>query len=588
VLLVFYLFLFLLAKPIWASEILFKDNFNANNLNNWKVVRSSQHHHPQEPCFDGGYPAEWKIKDGRLGITINGNPCTTEIIPQNLNLTTINNYEFEFEWYFPISTHMDRNVLIKWQDENNWYGLHIVDDKLFLQKVINGQLASLYNNWGYFQFRADHSYNFKISLINDLITVWVDDHQVLQILDRPPFLTDYKTLGFQAGCGDIFRSASYFDNLIVRSLEQIGEKKLNVPLYKQYDPEWKNQEYDHASEWSKNDTVSRWGCALTSATMILDYYGINQLPSSQQLDPAKLNFWLKSQSDGFIGEGLVNWLAIARLTQIMSAVLNTPILEYQWLEGKIESAINEINQNKPVILQLPGHFLVASGYNTQQTDLFIKDPAYNHSLFSQHGTDLLSVRSFTPSHTDLSYLLIVHDPEIKVALIDESGQIPAELKIYPEYLYDSGDESRNQTKIKIIQSLAKPPENKYLLKIESSEEENKKVEIYAYDVKGEVTILTQKVSETKLFDLSFNSTGEHQLTEITNKFTLLRDLLKTLYKSGEITTKYAYLKLDQLATYAEEDEKNQSRYQNFIIKTAQELKKFIPYSTVIRSLAPSN
>ena len=136
ILLVFYLFLFLLAKPIWASEILFEDSFNTDNLNNWKVVRSSQHHHPQEPCFDGAYPAEWKIINGRLGITINGNPCTTEIIPQNLDLTAINNYEFEFEWYFPISTHMDRNVLIKWQNENNWYGLHIVDDKLLLQKVV--------------------------------------------------------------------------------------------------------------------------------------------------------------------------------------------------------------------------------------------------------------------------------------------------------------------------------------------------------------------------------------------------------------------------------------------------------------------
>ncbi len=587
-LLVFYLFLFLVAKPIQASEVLFKDDFNAGEMSSWVVARNSQHHHPQESCFNKGYPTEWEIVGGRLGINISGSPCTTEIIPQNLDLTKINDYEFEFDWYFPTSTHMDRNVLVKWQDKDNWYGIHILDNKLLLQKVISGQLESLYNNWGYFQFEADQSYSFKIGVIDDSIMVWIDGQRVLKTLDRPPFLSGYKTLGFQASSGNIFHSISFFDNLIVSSLSQAGEKKLGVPLYKQRDPEWRDREYDHASEWAETNTIARWGCALTSATMILDYHGINQLPSGLKLNPAKLNLWLKNQPDGYIGEGLINWLAITRLTQIMSAELNTPILEYQWLEGKIENAIGKINLGQPSILQLPGHFLVAEGYTTQQTDLFIKDPAYNHRLLSQHQVDLLSVRSFTPSHTDLSYLLIVHDPETKVSLIDESGNFPTELKIYPEYLQSFSDESEEQTKIKMIQSLAKPSAGKYLLKIESEEDKNKKVEIYTYDTEGEVTISTQEVLDTKLYYLTFNPTGKSQLNEITNKFTLFRDLLKTLYESGDITTKYAYLKLDLLAAYAEKDEINQTRYENLIAKTAQELEEFVPYLTVIRSLAPSN
>ena len=588
VLLVFYLFLFLVAKPIQANQVLLEDDFNRDNLGDWTVVRNSQHHHPQDPCLNQGYPAEWEVIDGKLGITINGSPCTTEIIPQQLDLTGVSDYKFEFDWSFPLSTHMDRNVLIKWQDENNWYGLHIVDDKLLLEKVVDGQLASLYDNWGYFQFEADRSYSFKISVVNELMTVWVNEQQILQTLDRPPFLRNYKTLGLKASSGGIFHSASFFDNLTVRSLDQIGEKKLNVPLYKQHDPEWENREYDHASEWSEVDTIARWGCALTSATMILDYHGINQLPSGNRLSPAKLNLWLKDQQDGFVGEGLVNWLAITRLTQIMSGVLSTPVLEYQWLEGKIDHAINEIKQNQPAILQIPGHFLTTDGYTASLTDLFIKDPAYDYHLFSQHQTDLLSVRSFIPSQTDLSHLLIVHDPEVKVTLVDESENVPAELKIYIEYLSDDVGEIEEQTKVKMMQNLAKPAMGKYLLKIESDEEENKEVEIYSYDTKGGVTVLSQEVLGVKLFDLNFNPTGESQLTEITNQFTLLRDLLKTLYESGEITTKYAYLKLDQLAAYAEKDEENQTRYQKLIINTAEKLKEFIPYSTIIFNLAPSS
>jgi len=577
-----------MAKPVQANEVLLRDDFEINNLDNWTVVRNKQYHHPEKPCFFNGVPAQWEIIDGKIGININSSPCTTEIIPKNSDLAEINDYQFEFEWYFPISTHMDRNVLIKWQDPDNWYGIHIFNNKLWLQKVINGQSKSLYNNWGYYDFEPDQSYSFKISVINDLITVWINDQQVLETLDRPPFLENYITIGFQAGSGDIFHSSSFFDNLIVKSLDQIGEKKLNVPFYKQHDPEWKNREYDHANQWSTTPTIARWGCALTSVTMILDYYNINLIPLNLKLSPTTLNFWLKNQPDGFIGEGLINWLAVTRLTQIMSDQLDTPILEYQRLEGEIENAINDIDQNQPVILQLPGHFLVANGYNTLQTDLFIKDPAYNYSLLSQHQNDLLSVRSFKPSHTDLSYLLVVHDLETEVTLINKSDSIPTKLNIYSEYIHDYSDTSTEQTKIKIIQSLAKPTNGEYLLKIKNKIDENKKVEIYAYDTKGKVTILTQEVMGTKLFSLDYSSNENSELTEITNKFTLLRDLLRTLYESGEITTKYAYLKLDQLASFAENDESNQDRYQKLIIKTAQKLKEFIPYSTVIISLAPSS
>ncbi|MBU0576291.1 C39 family peptidase [Patescibacteria group bacterium] len=588
VLFVFYIFLFLLAKPILAGEVLLTDSFDDGDFNDWTVIRNQQWHQPDKPCFNGAYPAQWEIKEGRLGITIDGSPCTTEIIPQDLDLTEIYNYEFEFDWHFSESIHMDRNILIKWQDKKNWQGLHIVDNKLLLQKVINGQLESLYNNWGYFQFKANQQYHFKISVVNDLLTVWVDDQQVLQTLDRPPFLAGFKTLGLQASSGNIFRSVSFFDNFIVRSRDEIGEKKLGVPLYKQHDPTWKNQEYDHASKWSKKYTLERWGCAITSAAMILDYYGINQLPSGRKLDPGKLNFWLRDQPDGFIGQGLVNWLAISRLSQVMSQELQTPVLEYEWIGGDLHSAVKEIDQNRPAILQIPGHFLVADGYIANKTDLYLKDPAYNYELFSQHQTELSSIRSFRPSQTDLSYLLLVYNPEIKVTLIDESGQIPANLNVYIEYIKDPLGGLGDQTQISMIQSLAKPLENKYILKIENNQKEAQEVEIYSYDVDGRVTVLSQIILETKLFNLDFDKSKASQLTEVTNQFTLLRDLLKTLYESGDITAKYAYLKLDQLASYAQNDEENQERYKKLIMSTAQKLEKFVPYSTVIRNIAPSD
>ena len=588
VLLVFYSLLLLLAKPIQAQQILFSDNFDDGNFDDWTIVRNQQLHHPEKPCFNGIHLAQWEITAGKLGITLDGNPCVTELLPHNLDLTAVDNFEFEFDWYFPTSIHMDRNVLIMWQDADNWYDLHVFDEKIIIQKVINGKLVSLYDNWGEFSFAANNNYHFKITVADQFISVWIDDQQIIKTLDQPPLLIGPITLGLQASMGSVSHSASYFDNLIVYSQPQLDGKKLKVPLFKQSDSSWKNHEYDHAQTWSKKYTIRRWGCALTSAAMILNYHGIDQLPNGRTLDPAKLNAWLKNQPDGYIGQGLLNWIAITRLTKLMNSQLETPTLEYSWSKGSIISVIKKIDQDQPVVLQLPGHFLVAAGYTPDKTDLHIKDPAYSYNLFSRHQTEMLSMRSFTPSQTDLSYLLLVHEPEIEVTLIDQSEQIPLELNIYTEYIQDPESDLDEKTKVMVIQSLAKPIIGKYRIEINNRSGLDKLVEIYSYDIEGEVAVLSQEVLGSKLFNLNFNPTGESQLTEETNKFTLLRRLLKTLYESNEIKVRYAYLKLDRLAAFGEKNLENQQRYQDLIIKTAQELKDFLPYLTVILSLSPSS
>lgn len=574
ILLTFYLFFFFLAKPIQAQEVLFSDNFDSGDLNSWLVVRNAQQHHPEKPCYNSGEPAAWEIIDGQLGIDINSIACTTEIIPQDFNLTDVKNYEFEFDWNFSTSTHMDRNVLIKWQNKDNWYGLHIVDDKLIIQKVIAGRSALLDNEWGKYQFEADQTYHFKITIFEDLINVWIDDEQVITSQDRSPFITGFKTLGLQASSGSIFQSSSWFDNIVVNSLDESGGKKLNVSLYKQNDLQWKNDEYDSAEDWGNKSGIGNWGCALTSAVMVLDYYKIDQLPSGEKLTPASLNDWLNSQNDGYIGEGLINWMAITRLTDIMSESLETPVLEYQRFSGNLETAIAEIDKDQPVVLQIPGHFLVADGYNKEQTDLFIKDPAYKYSSFSEHEADLLSVRSFKPSYTDLSYILIVYDPELEVTLIDESQQVPLNLQMYTEYLED--DLSQETTPVKTIQSLGKPAPSNYLISVKNNSGLSKMIEVYAYDAKGQVSLLSQEVIGTKLFELEFSKTEVNRLTEITNQFTLFRELLRELYITKDITTKYAYLKLDELASYAEASHQSQIRYQLLISKTIHELREFLP------------
>ncbi len=155
-------------------------------------------------------------------------------------------------------------------------------------------------------------------------------------------------------------------------------KDLNVPLLRQTDPLWGAQVYDSASRWSPaHATISDWGCAETSAAMILQYYGITKLPNNINLDPGTLNTWLKNQPDGYIGNGLLNWLAISRLSKL--AKTNNPNFIYDALEYRRKgidkvSLTDDINAGQPDILEEPGHFIVGKGINADTFN--INDPYY--------------------------------------------------------------------------------------------------------------------------------------------------------------------------------------------------------------------
>jgi len=104
------------------------------------------------------------------------------------------------------------------------------------------------------------------------------------------------------------------------------EFSLDVEYQSQIDPSWEHFEYDSASTWfASNLSIGKWGCALTSASMVLNYF-------SHPTNPKLLNDWLLSQPDGFIRNGLVNWLAISRYTKLHKNS-NNSILEFNRLEA---------------------------------------------------------------------------------------------------------------------------------------------------------------------------------------------------------------------------------------------------------------
>lgn len=194
---------------------------------------------------------------------------------------------------------------------------------------------------------------------------------------------------------------------------------LDVPDIKQYSPPWNDDVYDQASVWSNNPTIERWGCALTSATMVLRYYG-------HSVSPDGLNDWLKTQPDGYVGQGLINWLAISRYTRENDSD-NSPTLEYVRLGSAVGNLDDELNANRPGILQEPGHFVV--GKSKLAASYGINDPAFADRItLASYNNAFLSLGSYRESHTDLSYVMLTTNLGVDVALAGSSTFVDEPLK----------------------------------------------------------------------------------------------------------------------------------------------------------------
>lgn len=279
---------------------------------------------------------------------------------------------------------------------------------------------------------------------------------------------------------------------------ELNEANLNVPLLKQTAEPWQSNVYDSASRWSPgNPTISRWGCAMTSAAMILNYHGITKLPENTTLDPGTLNRWLNSQRDGYIGNGLINWLAISRLSKLAKQSGNNPsfsfdALEYKRIRGENKQQLtSDLNNNIPGILEEPGHFIVAKGINGNTFN--INDPLYNRSTLEEgYNNTFLSLGRYIPSNTDLSYIMVVTNDNVDVSLIDSSGN-SIEYGYNQEPITDPITGLSSGSVVKILYA-EQPITQDYTIEIIGNSIYN--LDIYLYDKNGEY----KKVSYSGILD----------------------------------------------------------------------------------------
>ncbi|MBL7150865.1 alpha/beta fold hydrolase, partial [Candidatus Microgenomates bacterium] len=122
----------------------------------------------------------------------------------------------------------DKNLIFRFQNGSNWYGIHHGLGRIYFEKIVGGvdytyQIPSvghaLYNNV---------VYHFKIILQGRTIQIYINDDLIFDFIDQDPVLETGKA-GLRAGTGAVFPTEVWFDNIVVTSLDEEKEPIVLVP-----------------------------------------------------------------------------------------------------------------------------------------------------------------------------------------------------------------------------------------------------------------------------------------------------------------------------------------------------------------------
>lgn len=571
VLLLFQLFSPKIAR---AETILFEDDFS-NGFEKWVSVRDN---------FE-----MWNIIDEQADVVVDTASTLAELVPKDKywdpewkNIV----YELDYKYLAGI----DKNISFGFKDVKNWYEIHFVGSTYFLSHIKNGQVV--WDDVGPGSPIPGQFSHVRIELDEGSIIVYIDGEKIIDVID-PTFENDYGRIGIKAGAGTVFPTHAVYDNIIVKLLE--AGVKLTVPVFKQTDSLWSNEEYDTASDWveegSENIGIGDWGCLISSIAMVMNFHGIDSMPDGEVVNPSTLNSWLNSQEDGYLGAGLVNWLAISRLTRLIHEQNETPNLEYLRHAGEsLNVAKTEISSGNPVVLQIPGHFLVGTGVvdnsetesdeetelGSPASDLYITDPAYVYEKFSEHNETLVSTRTLTPSFTDLSYIHLSSSADVNIVIKKEDDTEISTLLSFEEYLESDGflevDESPSSSPTMRIMEISKPTPGNYIIELSQESISENKINIFAYDLDGNLSNLSylKKFGQNPVrLRLSYNSNGSSTIQEIYD-FNYFQNDIDQMYQLGDIKKHYVAFELEKLAILASENGvTNYARYKDAITRTIE-------------------
>ncbi|MFC1750326.1 C39 family peptidase [Pseudomonadota bacterium] len=520
------------------------EDFNDNNLDDWVVVPDPD----RDFCVDN-----WHVSGGRLEIEIEQTGCTTNLMPNDDLWNNLgNNYVIEVDAWFRRGS--DHNIAFRFtpsSPSNDWYDFHFVDQNRVELERVPGDIST---KRIYYPFPNGLTpYHLVILVQQGNIQLEVDGVTVLNHsydATVEPFPTG--RFSFRAGTGAAPRSYTYFDNLIVTPVDN----RLDVRHFSQRDPEWKDEEYDHSSGHNPvgKREIENWGCAMTSAAMVLDYHGYTLGPDSSVTNPENLNKYLINNK-GYTKRGGVVWSAITKYTKdaTPSAALNPDLglLEFKYSTVSAEFIQTDLDAESPPIIKIvmndkntpewsddDDHFAVVRGFEEERID--INDPLdlsdTEATMGGKYSDKILrQLARFSMTNSDLSYLWIYeYNSNVNVIVEYEgtqtgwNGGVVEEINLssaidesvigLPDEFTEGFGDYDNGGQLVLIQ---KPESGKYLIKLSSEENQSADMEIFAYNKDAEVVYFEKQRATGRnrevVYELDFDKElGTWSLTEPQN------------------------------------------------------------------------
>lgn len=494
-------------KSVLASQQVFFDDFNNASASAAQWITSG----PQ--LFNGdGSQANWTFENGSYGMRIvNHGSQFNETIPKNWD-QSIKNYIYEVD--MKLLNGVDTNLVFRYRDHNNWYGIHGInnENKLVLQKA--GGVWSTTPPEKSYHFNLGEWYHFRIEVKGENIKVSINNTLIWDIVDVNTTLVEGSP-GLQASTGATTSVEVWFDNIVVTSIDNT----LPVPYFSQNDLPWGPTEYDHAQSLGiHNPTMDRWGCKVTSTAMILNYHGMTQFADGTPINPGTLNDWLNNNNGYLTGIGkdgpysYIDMSKIPTLTkELYEANKSAVKLEYNSFDTIDATATATLNDDLlvkkiPDILRVQNastssHFVVATGINNNIYS--INDPEWKVPDLSSFNNSFTRIDRLVPSHTNLSFITIVTNPSVDIVITDPQGRktgrqyekygFITEFKEIPNATYNFeapisnlnslGKQENLGTGVNVFM-LPKPDDGNYQIAASSKNDQEYTINISTMDVNG--------------------------------------------------------------------------------------------------------
>lgn len=486
---------FLLPRQVHAQTVVFSDSFDEASLDTpgWSTMRNELLDDASQPCT-GRYGTDfWHTLDQKLGYAVmNSPPCISEILPDNPAVADLSEFTMEFTT-FMTEVDEERGFLIRWGSPFTWIRIDTLGNHFWAKKRINGVDFPIHNPGGTGNFLMNERNHIKIEYRTETgqIKLWLNSELVVDAVELPQFpkITTGKP-GLMIFVENKPTAYSFYDNF---QINIPGPENGRAPNWKQGDSRWAQNEYDHATYTQEltPPSIQAWGCALTSVAMVLQSHGFAVLPGTQTpIDPGTLNSWLKEQPDGYWPGGLINWRAISRLTALYATEHGGKKLEFtreappetekkSWLQDKLR-------QQQPVILQQPGHFILADALGTAE-EILIRDPAYERETLGSYQNTFESARVFTPSNTDLRAITLGFPIGVEVQWQwrpDSSAQWQT-LNI-PSYTETIGSSQASNTPQWKIMDISQPVLGEYRVELSNPQQLPLAAQLHTYSAQGAV------------------------------------------------------------------------------------------------------